>query len=101
MIEGSQQYDGEQVRVTVQLIETASGTHVYVEKLDRKIEDLFKLQDDIVGHVASKIGGTVLSHLPTKRSENEVRFVVAMACRTESCLQNFSRVRTGRRRLQT
>ncbi|MCP4318469.1 MAG: adenylate/guanylate cyclase domain-containing protein, partial [Hyphomicrobiales bacterium] len=90
VIEGSQQYDGEQVRVTVQLIETASGNHVYVEKLDSKIKDLFKLQDEIVGHVASKIGGTILSHVPTKRSANEVDSLLR-GLQSRKILRIFSR----------
>ena len=66
IVEGSQQFDGKNLRVTVQLIETETGTHVLSEKLDREITDLFVIQDQIVSHVASKVGGSVLTHIPTK-----------------------------------
>lgn len=90
IVEGSQQYDGENLRVTVQLIEAESGTHVLSEKLDRKITDLFAIQDQIVGHVASKVGGSMLTHIPTKRSENEVDSLLR-GLRARRLMQNFSR----------
>lgn len=90
VVEGSQQYDGRNLRVTVQLIETETGTHVLSEKLDREIADLFVIQDQIVGHVASKIGGSVLAHIPTKRSENEVDSLLR-SLEARRLMQNFSR----------
>lgn len=90
VIEGSQQYDGEQVRVTVQLIETDSGTHIFTERLDRQLDDLFQIQDEIVGHVVARIGDTVLNHIPTKRSEKEVDSVLR-SMQARKVLRNFSR----------
>ncbi len=72
IIEGSQQIDGERLRVTVQLIDSSSGTHLLSEKLDRTIDDLFAMQDQIVSHVASRVGGSVLTHIPTKRTKQDV-----------------------------
>lgn len=90
VVEGSQQYDGKNLRVTVQLIETESGTHVLSEKLDRTIADLFVMQDRIVGHVASKIGGSLLTHIPTERSENEVSSLLR-SLKARKLMQSFSR----------
>ena len=90
VLEGSQQYDGENVRVTIQLIEAKSGTHIFANKLDRKIEDLFKLQDEIVGIVSSKIGGTLIDYLPEKRVAGEVSSSLR-SLQARKMLQNFSR----------
>ena len=65
-------YDGRSLRVTFQLIDAWGGTHVLADRIDRPIADLFQVQDQIVHHITSKIGGGVLKHLPTTRSDKEV-----------------------------
>ena len=72
VLEGSQQFDGESLRVTIQLIEAQSGTHIFADKIDGKVEDLFEVQDRIVRKVATVVGEKVINHVPTARSENEV-----------------------------
>lgn len=90
VVEGSQQYDGENLRVTVQLIETETGTHVLSNKMDRKISDLFAIQDEIVNRVAMQIGDSVLTHIPTKRSGQEVDSLLR-SLQARKLMQSFSR----------
>jgi adenylate cyclase len=52
LLEGSFQKSGERVRITVQLIEIASGLHLWAEKYDGVISDIFELQDRITEQVA-------------------------------------------------
>ncbi|MEE8536255.1 MAG: adenylate/guanylate cyclase domain-containing protein, partial [Kiloniellales bacterium] len=59
VVEGSVRRAGERVRVTTQLIETASGNHVWAERFDRDIRDIFAVQDEITRTVAATIGGRV------------------------------------------
>ena len=47
VLEGSVQKAGQRIRVTAQLIEANSGNHVWAEKYDRELEDLFVVQDEI------------------------------------------------------
>jgi adenylate cyclase len=47
VLEGSIQRSTDQIRVTAQLIDALTGNHVWAERYDRKIEDIFALQDDI------------------------------------------------------
>jgi adenylate cyclase len=47
VLEGSVQKSGEKLRVTAQLIDALSGHHMWSEKYDRKMKDLFDLQDEI------------------------------------------------------
>ncbi len=47
LLEGSVQKAGKRVRVTAQLIEGDSGKHIWADKYDREIEDLFVVQDEI------------------------------------------------------
>ena len=47
IVEGSVQRSNNRVRITVQLINGTTGHHVWAEKYDRKIKDIFALQDEI------------------------------------------------------
>lgn len=53
VVEGSVRRDGERLRVTVQLIDAASGYHLWSDAYDRKVEDVFALQDDIARSIAA------------------------------------------------
>jgi adenylate cyclase len=52
VLEGSVRRSGNQVRVNVQLIEAESDTHLWAERFDRAVGDLFALQDDVVSRIA-------------------------------------------------
>lgn len=47
VMEGSVQKAGETVRITVQLIDAVSGHHIWAERYDRHLNDLFAMQDEI------------------------------------------------------
>src|SRR5438105_3208293 len=51
VLEGSVRRAGNQVRVTGQLIDTASATHVWAQRYDRALDDIFDLQDQITARV--------------------------------------------------
>lgn len=57
VLEGSIQSMGERTRVTAQLIEAASGGHVWSERYDRPVDDLFAVQDDVTQRIAATLGG--------------------------------------------
>lgn len=52
---GSDQ-SGERLRVTVQLIEAATGSHVWAENYDRPLADIFAIQDEVSSGIASALG---------------------------------------------
>jgi len=52
LLEGSVQQSGNQLRVTTQLIDAETGSHLWAERFDRDIGDLFALQNDISSRVA-------------------------------------------------
>ncbi len=54
VLEGSVRKVGEQVRITTQLIRTDNGFHIWSENFDRKLNDIFALQDEISLLVADK-----------------------------------------------
>jgi adenylate cyclase len=48
LLEGSTRRVGDRVRLTAQLINTEDGSHIWAEKYDRRIEDIFAIQDELV-----------------------------------------------------
>jgi TolB-like protein/class 3 adenylate cyclase/Tfp pilus assembly protein PilF len=56
VLEGSVQRGGGRMRVNVQLIDAASGAHLWAERFDKPLADLFDMQDEIVARLASQLG---------------------------------------------
>lgn len=59
VLEGSIRKSEETVRVTVQLIDVDSGYHLWSENYDRRLEDIFSIQDEIASAVAGALGVTL------------------------------------------
>lgn len=55
VLEGSVRKAGEKVRITGQLIDSATGTHLWADRFDGKLEDVFELQDQITASVAGEL----------------------------------------------
>ena len=61
LLEGSVRKAGDRLRVTVQLIEVATGYHRWSQRFDRALDDVFAIQDEIAESVANSLRGSVLS----------------------------------------
>jgi TolB-like protein len=57
VLEGSIQSMGERIGVTAQLIEAATGTHVWSERYDRPVDDLFAVQREVTQRIAATLAG--------------------------------------------
>jgi adenylate cyclase len=55
LLEGSVRKSGERMRISGQLIDAASGAHLWAEKIDGALEDVFELQDEITSRVVGAI----------------------------------------------
>lgn len=55
LVEGSVRCSHRQIRVTAQLIVADSGLHIWSESYDRRIGDVFEIQDDIVGSIMASV----------------------------------------------
>ena len=58
VLEGSIQPLGDQIRVTAQLIDTRAGGHIWSERYDRPVDDLFAVQNDVTQRIAATIAGS-------------------------------------------
>jgi adenylate cyclase len=59
VLEGSIRRAGQRVRITAQLIDTASGRHVWAERYDRDLTDIFAVQDDVTHRIVEALKVTL------------------------------------------
>ncbi len=55
VLEGSVRKAGDKVRVTAQLIDALTGRHLWADRYDRKLEEIFVLQDEITMHIITEL----------------------------------------------
>src|SRR4051794_2208178 len=60
VVEGSVRRAGERVRITAQLIDAGSGAHLWAERYDRPLEDVFAVQDEIARGIVATVAVRVL-----------------------------------------
>ena len=55
IVEGSARKAGKRIRVTAQLIDAETGHHLWAERFDRDLTDIFEVQDELVDAIASRL----------------------------------------------
>jgi adenylate cyclase len=74
VVEGSVRKAADRVRVTVQLIDGETETHIWAERYDRKLEDIFAIQDEVTSAIVATLWGRVEAarhdRVQRKRTEN-------------------------------
>lgn len=76
VLEGSVRRSGDEVRVTVQLIDAATDEHVWADNFDRKLDDIFAIQSEIAEKIAAQLKAELtpeevkqIEQIPTNSSE--------------------------------
>ncbi|MDX1737937.1 MAG: adenylate/guanylate cyclase domain-containing protein, partial [Alphaproteobacteria bacterium] len=59
VVEGSVRKAGNRIRVNIQLIDGPKDRHIWAEKFDRNLEDIFEIQDEITSSIAATLPGRV------------------------------------------
>jgi TolB-like protein len=72
VLEGSVQRSRNQFRVNVQLIDAETGSHLWAERFDKPIADLFDMQDEIVARLARALGAQLVV-AEARRAERSLR----------------------------
>jgi TolB-like protein/class 3 adenylate cyclase/Tfp pilus assembly protein PilF len=67
-LEGSVQRAGNRMRVNVQLVDAETGSHLWAERFDKPVADLFDMQDEIVSRLANRLGQE-LARAEARRAE--------------------------------
>ena len=74
VVAGSVRKAGDRLRVVVQLIEAASGNHIWAERYDHDLTDMFDLQDEVTRSIVAAIPGRLesadLNRIKRKRPED-------------------------------
>ena len=74
LVEGSVRKAGSRIRLTAQLIEAATGTHLWADKFDGPLDQIFELQDQIIasltGAIEPKLRATEITRASRKRIES-------------------------------
>ena len=60
VLEGSVQRSGNRLRVNVQLIDAETGNHLWAERFDKPVADLFDMQDEIVSRLANTLNAQLI-----------------------------------------
>jgi adenylate cyclase len=67
VLEGSVRRSGDQLRITAQLIDATTGNHIWADRYDREMKDIFAIQDEVTIEIIASVTGKTVS------SEDEMR----------------------------
>jgi TolB-like protein/Flp pilus assembly protein TadD len=70
VLEGSVRKAGNRVRITAQLIDAVNSAHIWAERIDRDLADLFAIQDEVTERIVSTIANR-LEHTEQQRSSRK------------------------------
>src|SRR5258708_16149060 len=71
VLEGSVQRAGNRLRVNVQLIDVETGNHLWAERFDKPVADLFDMQDEIVSRLANTLNAQLIE-VEARRAEHSL-----------------------------
>jgi len=81
VLEGSVRRSGDRLRITAQLIRAAEGYHLWSETYDRKMDDIFKIQDEIAGEVVKELKVKLLGAAPKVRTTDPKAYALYLQAR--------------------
>jgi TolB-like protein len=90
VLEGSVQRGGNRLRVNVQLIDVETGNHLWAERFDKPVADLFDMQDEIVSRLANTLNSQLIA-VEARRAERSPH-----PDATDLCFQGAAWVNRGR-----
>jgi TolB-like protein/Tfp pilus assembly protein PilF len=90
VLEGSVQRGGNRLRVNVQLIDAETGNHLWAERFDKPVADLFDMQDEIVSRLANTLNAQLIA-VEARRAERSPH-----SDATDLCFQGTAWFNRGR-----
>ncbi len=86
VVEGSVRRAGNRVRVTVQLIDAEADRHVWAERYDRELEDIFAIQDEVTSSIVAVLPGRVEAATRERAERKPTDSLAAYECVLEAKL---------------
>ena len=80
VLEGSVRRAGQRVRITVQLIDAVADRHLWAERYDRDLEDIFAIQDEMTSAIVAVLPGRVESAVRDRAARKPTSSMVAYEC---------------------
>jgi adenylate cyclase len=81
VLEGSVRRSGDHLRITAQLVRAAEGYHLWSDTYDRKMDDIFKIQDEIAGEVVKELKVKLLGAAPKGRTTDPKAYALFLQAR--------------------
>jgi TolB-like protein/Tfp pilus assembly protein PilF len=99
IVEGSVRTAGDRIRITVQLIEAASDTHLFSQNYDRDFGDIFAIQDQVAEQVVDELQISLLGEIPrAKRADPRAYALVvearAMIRSSDDSEEDYARIQS-------
>ena len=98
VLEGSVQRGGNRLRVNVQLIDAETGNHLWAERFDKPVADLFDMQDEIVSRLANTLNAQLIA-AEARRAERSLHpDAMDLYFQGMACLNKGETTKTWRKR---
>jgi TolB-like protein len=81
VLEGSIRKSGNKIRITAQLIDARTDSHIWSETFDRTLDDIFVIQDEIAAAVVDGLRVELLGEVPTTRKVNPQAYALYLKAR--------------------
>jgi len=81
VLEGSVRRSGDRIRITAQLIEAGTDSHLWSETYDRALDDVFAIQDEIAGHVVAALKLELFGTTPRSKRVDPQAYLMFMQAR--------------------
>ena len=72
LLEGSARRAAGRVRINAQLVDAVSGEHLWAERFDRSLDDIFAVQDEVTGKIVEALLGRLRTSLPPRNRPNNI-----------------------------
>ncbi|NSY39144.1 adenylate/guanylate cyclase domain-containing protein [Leisingera sp. ANG59] len=80
IVEGSVRKAGNRLRVTVQLIDSCNDSHIWAEKYDRTLDDIFEIQDEVTSAIVATLPGRIEAAQQDEVSRKKPSSLAAYEC---------------------
>lgn len=80
MVEGSVRKSGNRVRVTAQLVDAGTGGHLWADRFDRELTDIFAVQDDVTSQIVAALAVNLTPDAPRHRESEQTHIPEAYDC---------------------
>jgi len=81
LLEGSARRAAGRVRINAQLVDAVSGEHLWAERFDRGLEDIFAVQDEVTGKIVEALLGRLRAPRPRRRPRNAEAYDLCVRAR--------------------